>query len=111
MKKDIHPKTYTTTKVTCSCGHTFDTQSILESIQVEVCSKCHPFYTGVEKFVDTEGRVDKFFKKQQVAKDKQKIIKQAKKEKKATPAHIPTFSSSTTGGMSLKDLIKKQTKK
>lgn len=111
MKKDIHPKTYTTTKVTCSCGHTFNTESTLESIQVEVCSKCHPFYTGVDKFVDTEGRVDKFFKKQQVAKDKQKIIKQTKKERKQVPVSIPTFSSHQTGGLSLKDLIKKQTKK
>lgn len=111
MKKDIHPKIFANTKVTCSCGATFETQSILEAIQVEVCSKCHPFYTGVEKFVDTEGRVDKFFKKQQVAKDKQKIIKQAKKDKKATPVAVPTFTTHQTGGMSLKDLIKKQTKK
>lgn len=106
MKKDIHPKVYNNIKVTCTCGATFETDSTLEAIQVEVCSNCHPFYTGVEKFVDTEGRVVKFFKKQEQAKEIQKEIKKQKKAKKTTTA-VPTFTS-TTGGISLKDLIKKQ---
>ncbi len=62
MKKDIHPK-YLQTSVTCACGETFTTGSTRENIRVEICSKCHPLYTGQRKFVDAEGRVQKFAKK------------------------------------------------
>ena len=62
MKSDIHPK-YEETTVTCGCGETFKTRSTRKTIQVEICSKCHPFYTGKQKFVDTAGRVEKFQKK------------------------------------------------
>lgn len=64
MKKDIHPS-YAEVKVTCSCGHVFATGSTLgkETLHVEVCSKCHPFYTGKQKLVDTSGRVDSFKRK------------------------------------------------
>lgn len=59
MKKDIHPKYYKT-KVTCACGNTFTVGSTKEFIDTEICSKCHPFYTGQEKIVDTLGQVQKF---------------------------------------------------
>jgi len=59
MKKDIHPKYYNAT-VTCACGNTFKVGSTMEKIEVEVCSTCHPFYTGEEKVLDTAGRVEKF---------------------------------------------------
>lgn len=60
MKSDIHPE-YTEITVTCSCGNEFKTRSTLgQPLQVEVCSACHPFYTGKQKIVDTGGRVDKF---------------------------------------------------
>ena len=59
MKKDIHPDYHDTT-VTCGCGETFQTRSTQEKITVEICSKCHPFYTGKQKLVDTAGRVEKF---------------------------------------------------
>ena len=60
MKKDIHP-TYNEITVTCSCGNTFQTKSTLkEDLSIEICSACHPFYTGQQKIVDTAGRVDKF---------------------------------------------------
>lgn len=60
MKKAIHPE-YETITVTCSCGSVFETSSTLcEPLQVEVCSKCHPFYTGKQKIIDTGGRVQKF---------------------------------------------------
>ena len=60
MKKDIHPK-YEPINVTCSCGNSFETRSTLcRSLEIEVCSQCHPFYTGKQKIVDTAGRVDKF---------------------------------------------------
>ena len=62
MKTGIHPK-YIETQVTCGCGNTFTTRSTTEKIVVEICSNCHPFYTGKQKFVDTAGRVDKFKKK------------------------------------------------
>lgn len=63
MKPEIYPD-YKAVKVTCSCGNTFETRSTLgEDLQIEVCSQCHPFYTGKQKIVDTGGRVDKFRRK------------------------------------------------
>ncbi len=62
MKKEIHPE-YMETTVTCGCGETFKTRSTKSKITVEVCSKCHPFYTGKQKFVDAAGRVDRFKRK------------------------------------------------
>lgn len=62
MKKKTHPK-YQEATVTCGCGETFKTRSTRKNIQVEICSKCHPFYTGKQKFVDTAGRVEKFQRK------------------------------------------------
>ncbi|MFY9395655.1 MAG: 50S ribosomal protein L31 [Saccharofermentanales bacterium] len=59
MKKGIHPK-YGKSVVRCACGETFETGATKEAINVDVCSKCHPFYTGRQKLVDTGGRVDKF---------------------------------------------------
>jgi large subunit ribosomal protein L31 len=62
MKKKIHPK-YVECTVTCGCGETFKTRSTKPQINIEICSKCHPFYTGKQKLVDTAGRVEKFQKK------------------------------------------------
>jgi large subunit ribosomal protein L31 len=63
MKPSIHPE-YNEIKVSCSCGNTFQTRSTLgQDLSLEVCSNCHPFYTGKQKIVDTAGRVDKFRKK------------------------------------------------
>ena len=62
LKKDIHPN-YVESKVTCSCGEVFTTRSTVPEIKVEICSACHPFYTGKQKLVDTAGRVEKFNKK------------------------------------------------
>ncbi len=62
MKKGIHPTYYRAT-VTCACGETFVTGSTKPTIRVEICSRCHPFYTGQRKFVDAEGRVQKFARK------------------------------------------------
>jgi len=82
MKKEIHPKVYTDTKVTCACGNTFTTTSTLPEIKVEICSACHPFYTGQRKFVDTEKRIDKFNKKVQKMKEKQAIRQKIEKDRK-----------------------------
>ena len=62
MKEKIHPK-YVDCKVTCGCGNTFETRATVKELRVEICSECHPFYTGKQKFVDAAGRVDKFLKK------------------------------------------------
>jgi large subunit ribosomal protein L31 len=63
MKADVHPK-YAAVQVTCSCGNTFSTRSTMtKPLHVEVCSECHPFYTGKQKIVDTAGRVEKFNQK------------------------------------------------
>ena len=62
MKKEIHPK-YTRTNASCACGATFEVGSTKENIKVEICSQCHPFFTGKQKFVDSAGKVEKFKKK------------------------------------------------
>ncbi len=62
MKSDIHPE-YVESKVTCSCGNTFTTRSTLPEIKVEICSVCHPFYTGKQKLIDSGGRVERFNRK------------------------------------------------
>lgn len=60
MKKETHPTYNTKAKVTCACGNTFEVGSTVDDIQVEICSACHPFYTGKQKLVDTARRVEKF---------------------------------------------------
>jgi large subunit ribosomal protein L31 len=62
MKKNIHPELHDIT-VHCTCGNEFHTRSTVDSIKVTLCSKCHPFYTGEQKYVDTAGRIEKFEKK------------------------------------------------
>ena len=62
MKKGIHPE-YKTATVKCACGNTFETRSTAGDMKVDICSKCHPFFTGKQKLVDTGGRVDKFKKR------------------------------------------------
>ncbi len=62
MKQGIHPN-YKTTSVTCACGESFKTRSTKDNIRLDICSVCHPFFTGKQKLIDTEGRVDKFRKK------------------------------------------------
>ena len=102
MKKDIHPK-YKEISVTCSCGNTFKTGSTLDTdtLNVELCSKCHPFYTGEQKIVDTDNVVKKF--EDRIAKSKgmsftskkEKMLK--RKEKK--------IESKTSSGLTLKDML------
>lgn len=81
MKKDIHPHYFENAKVTCACGATFSVGSTQENIHVEICSQCHPFFTGKEKLVDTAGRVDKFRARMEAAK-KYQAAKEPNNEKK-----------------------------
>ena len=62
MKEGIHPKYHECT-VTCGCGNSFQTRATVKELRIEICSQCHPFYSGKQRFVDTAGRVDKFLKK------------------------------------------------
>ncbi|WP_373897933.1 50S ribosomal protein L31 [Haloimpatiens sp. FM7315] len=63
MKKDLQPTYHHDAVVKCACGNTFTTGSVKEELKVEICSKCHPFFTGKQKMIDAGGRVDKFLKK------------------------------------------------
>jgi large subunit ribosomal protein L31 len=85
MKKNLHPNWNNEAVITCACGETFTTGSSETTINVDICSKCHPFFTGEEKFVDTQGRVEKFMKKMAAAK-----AKQAAQAAKATVAKTDT---------------------
>lgn len=81
MKTAIHPQYFTDVKVTCSCGETFVTGSTVEKIETEICSNCHPFYTGKQKILDTTGNVDRF-KKRVAAGSKATTQKTEKKPRK-----------------------------
>ncbi len=80
MKQSIHPK-YDETTVTCACGHTFTTRSTRQNLRLDVCSNCHPFYTGEQRIVDTAGQVDRFMRKLQTAQTKQSQIGQRRETK------------------------------
>ena len=87
MKKDIHPQ-YQEATVHCSCGNTFTTRSTKKELHVELCSQCHPFYTGKQKLLDTAGRVEKFNKK--FASSEGKMVERKAKKvivKTVTPRH------------------------
>ena len=83
MKKDIHPKYFEKAEIKCSCGATLITGSTLENMNVEICSQCHPFYTGKKKMIDTTGRVDRFKKLSEKAAAKKEVAKTAKKKETA----------------------------
>lgn len=81
MKANIHPKWYPEAEVLCACGNMFKIGSTKPSFHVEICHKCHPFFTGQMKFVDTLGRVEKFQAKQKVAKAQAATLAERKKKK------------------------------
>lgn len=83
MKKGIHPKYYKDAKITCFCGAEMETGSTVKELNVEICSQCHPLYTGKKKIVDSTGRVDRFKKMAQKAQDKKTAALKAKADKEA----------------------------
>lgn len=87
MKQGVHPKYFDNAQVVCVCGNKFKTGSTQETIHVELCYDCHPFYTGEQKFVDSASRIQKFQKRSETAK-KYQVVKKEKKdaEKKKTEA-------------------------
>jgi large subunit ribosomal protein L31 len=84
MKTDIHPKYYPNATVTCSCGNTWHTGSTKEVIHTDMCGQCHPFYTGEQRMVDTEGQVDRFYKKLEI-RDQFRAQQAAREATKASP--------------------------
>ena len=90
MKSDIHPTYNSSVTVTCACGNSFVVGSTQDEIKVEICSACHPFFTGVQKLVDTAGRVDKFRARMEAAK-KYQATTQPKKEKSEKPEEKKTL--------------------
>jgi large subunit ribosomal protein L31 len=102
MKKDIQPKTFTEAVVTCACGNTFTTISTLQTIKVDICSACHPFFTGQRRFIDTERRIDKFTKKQHLAEEKKKATQDLKATKAAKKAPV---KSAPTPKKSVKEML------
>jgi len=104
MKDTIHPQVHTDCVVTCVCGSSFTTISTKKTISVEICSKCHPFYTGQQKFVDTEGRIDKFAKKVKLAQDKKEATQKVKAAKKTKKTE--SQSKAPEQKVSLKDILK-----
>ena len=80
MKENTHPTYFPQAQVTCSCGAAFTVGSTKDALQVEICSNCHPYFTGTEKVIDVAGRVEKFNKKRAAAQPK-KTAKKVKKEK------------------------------
>lgn len=95
MKKDIHPQYNSEAKVICACGNSFVTGSVLDEIKTELCSACHPFYTGKQKLVDSAHRVEKFHGKLKAQGELAKVRKgkTAKRTAKAAVAKAKTESS------------------
>jgi large subunit ribosomal protein L31 len=103
MKQGIHPQWFDC-QVTCSCGNTFVTGSVQETLQIDICDQCHPFFTGEVRFVDRQGRVDRFLNKMKAAADKQqtqtkKQAKLSKQQNQETPQAEP---------QSYRDLLREQ---
>jgi large subunit ribosomal protein L31 len=93
MKEGIHPK-YEASVVSCACGYTFKTRSTKPSIKLEICSNCHPFFTGKQKLIDTAGRIEKFQKR--FAKTKCKTLVRKKVERKVAKLRKVTGKTFTT---------------
>lgn len=99
MKTGIHPTYYPEAKVSCVCGNSFVTGSIMPEIRVEICAVCHPFFTGTQKFVDTQGQVEKYGKKQAVTSEKKAERAKVLERRSARVVEIKTEKPS------LKDLL------
>lgn len=109
MKKDIHPKYYEKAKASCACGNSFAVGSTLEELKVELCSACHPFYTGKQKLVDSSRRVEKFQAKTE-AKNKISSTSKGKRAKRAAQAK-KRAKKEVTVKVGLEDAAKKVSKK
>jgi large subunit ribosomal protein L31 len=107
MKSAIHPTYYNDAVVSCACGNTFTTGSVKQQLPVEICSACHPFFTGEMKYVDTAGRVDKFMSKVQAASQASYVKKKDKRQAKIA-AQKAALASAPQTMREMMDEVKKQ---
>lgn len=89
MKQEIHPEWFPQATVVCQCGNTWQTGATVEEIRTEICSNCHPFFTGEQRIVDTEGRVDKFMKRLQQRDKIRQEIEQERDDVGGIPTDMP----------------------
>lgn len=89
MKKGVHPQIFKDAKVECACGNVFTTISTKKEISIEICSACHPFYTGQKRYIDTEGQIDKFAKKLKLSQETASNAKTKKKDKSKEERKAP----------------------
>jgi len=101
MKEDIHPTYYPEATVVCACGNTWKTGSSQESIRTDVCSACHPFFTGEQRIVDTEGQVDRFYKKLKGHEEiqKEKVARETKKASADVSVEVLELSTRVTNSL------------
>ena len=104
MKKGIHPKYNKNVKVTCSCGNTFTTGSTLEEITTELCSNCHPFYTGEQRIVDTDNLVQKFEERKKKATGSFRSKRQKMAQRKAKLQKVKSRQEASQG-LTLKEIL------
>lgn len=104
MKKEIHPEYYPDAKVICACGNTWTTGSTQKEIRTEVCSKCHPFFTGEQaRLIDIEGQVDRFYKKLQAREEYIEVEKRKKEEKTSPERPIEDLDLGTRANSALEE--------
>ncbi len=109
MKEKIHPK-YEVVEVVCACGAKFKTRSTMKAVKLDICSACHPFFTGKQKMLDTEGRVEKFNKKFAATQGKM-VARKPKTEVKAKKTAVRKVTLSTAPVKAAKKVAKKADKK
>ncbi len=109
MKENIHPK-YEVVEVVCACGAKFKTRSTMKAVKLDICSACHPFFTGKQKMLDTEGRVEKFNKKFASTQGKM-VVRKPKTEVKAKKGTVKRIALSTTPVKAAKKPAAKTAKK
>jgi len=108
MKEEIHPTYYPDALVVCACGNTWTTGSTIKEIHTDVCSNCHPFFTGEQRIVDTEGQVDRFYKKLQARQDfvDEADAREAAKVSPERPIAELDLSTRATDSLAKADIIK-----
>lgn len=109
MKKDIHPKYYPEARIICACGNVITTGSVKPEMKVEVCSACHPFYTGKKRLVDSTGRVDRF--KKRMEKSEQLLADKMERSKKKTKPAIKAAKPTKVAKKKVVKATKKPAKK
>jgi large subunit ribosomal protein L31 len=103
VKANIHPTWYADAVVVCACGNTWTTGSTVARISTDICSNCHPFYTGEQRIVDTEGQVDRFMKRLQAREERVRISQQAQEARTAPTVTIEELDLGTRYANALRD--------